>query len=266
MAMGTGYLDRIPIMRKLAMLIAAVMAVAFGVTGVITGLYGYRADHQSMERHLQILASAIGDNCSAALVFEDETAAAEVLSALASDHSITGALLMNARSETIATFPGDGQVAALQSGARDDGGWFSVSLRVNRVISVDGKTVGFLTIWANNDAILARSITQAVTRITAFAVAILIVLFVFGRMQRVLFAPMFELQETLRRVVRSRNYSIRAARSAEDELNDVIMAVNDLLAQTEELSRAMHAGDTAAVTTAAPHAPADAAPSAATTR
>ena len=82
MATRMAWLDRIPIKRKLAGLMVLVMTASFGVSALITGLYGYRADRRAMEHPLNVLTSAIGDNCAAALVFDDEAAASEVLSAL----------------------------------------------------------------------------------------------------------------------------------------------------------------------------------------
>jgi methyl-accepting chemotaxis protein len=188
-----------------------------------------------MQQHLHILASAIGDNCSAALVFDDEAAAAEILSALSFDKSVTRAVLTDPRSAVVARYP-----ASEGTGLVVDG-----SLRVDRAISVDGRTVGYLTIWAETDNIAAHTAMEGVVGITAFVVGILVVLLLYERMQRVLNAPLVELHDTIRRVVRSRNYAIRAERSAEDELNDVVMAVNDLLAQVEEQTAAARASNSA---------------------
>jgi methyl-accepting chemotaxis protein len=106
-------------------------------------------------------------------------------------------------------------------------------IRVDRRIVVDGKTVGYLSIRAENAAIVGRLATEAVIAITAFVLGVLVALFLFEKLNHTIMAPLVELHETLRRVVRSRNYSIRATRKADDELSDVVMAVNDLLAQVE---------------------------------
>lgn len=246
------WLDRVPLKRKLTVLLILVMTGSFGLAGIITGMNDYISDRKEMERHLHILASAIGDNCSAALVFNDEAAAAEVLSALSFDPSVTRAVLTDYESAVVARYPDHG--AAAETGP--DG-----LLRVDRAISVDGRTVGYLTIWSETDVLLTRAVTEAIVGITALAVGILLVLLLYERMQRVLTAPLVDLHDTIRRVVRSRNYSIRAERMADDELNDVVMAVNDLLAQVEgQTAAAASAEGSAPVTPAAP-APAETLPS-----
>ncbi len=231
MAARMAWLDRVPLKRKLAALMVLVMGASFGASALITGIYGYRADRRAMEHHLDILASAIGDNCSAALVFDDEAAAAEVLSALVSDGSITRAVLTDEHAVVVARFPAGQPGAEWPDGGH--GSLFEGELRADRSITVDGRTVGYLSIRAETAAILTRAATEAVVALTAFLVGVLVVLMLFERMQRLVTAPLVDLQETVRRVVRSRNYSLRAARSADDELNDVVMAVNDLLAQME---------------------------------
>lgn len=225
--MRAAWLDRIPLKRKLAAMMIAVMTAAFALSAAINGVYGYRSDRRAMEHHLNILASAIGDNCSAALVFDDEVAAAEVLSALEFDPSVTGAILTDARNVVVAKFRNGGS-------DMNGSGLLGNGKRVDRRIVVDGKTVGYLSIWAENDAIVGRLATEAVVAITAFLLGVLVALFIFEKMSHVVNAPLVDLHETLRKVVRSRNYSIRATRMADDELSDVVMAVNDLLAQVEE--------------------------------
>ena len=232
MATRTKWLDRVPLKRKLVVIMILVMAASFGLAGLINGMYDYLADRHEMKQHLHILASAVGDNCSAALVFNDEAAAAEVLSALSFDKSVTRAVLTNPQSVVVARYPdrpwSDSQAVG--------------PLRVDRAITVDERTVGYLTIWAETNDIAARAAMEGVVGITAFVLGILLVLILYERMQRVLNAPLIDLHETIRRVVRSRNYSIRAERAADDELNDVVMAVNDLLAQIEEQTSAGAAG------------------------
>jgi methyl-accepting chemotaxis protein len=119
-------------------------------------------------------------------------------------------------------------------------------MRVDRRILVEGDTVGYLTIWSETAEITTRLATSAVVAITAFVVATLVLLFVFDRMQPVLMAPLVDLHETIRRIVRTRDYSVRAKRTAADELNDVVVAFNDLLAQIEERDSAPAAAATPA--------------------
>ena len=225
--MRAAWLDKIPIKRKLAAIMVVVMTAAFALSAAISGVYGYHSDRRAMEHHLNILASAIGDNCSAALVFDDEAAAAEVLSALEFDQSITGAILTDGRNVVVAKFRNGG------SPVNGSGG-----IRVDRRIIVDGKTVGYLSIWSENAAIVGRMATEAVIAVTTFVLGVLVALLLFEKLHHTITAPLVELHETLRRVVRSRNYSIRASRSTDDELSDVVMAVNDLLAQVEETTSA----------------------------
>lgn len=217
--------------RKLTLIMIGVMAASFAVSSLIAGAYRYRSDRKAIEHHLVVLASAIGSNCSAALVFNDEAAASEVLSALQFDRSITCALLTDARSQPVASFgtcdasPGDPDTGANAKRGR---------IRIVQRIVADGKTLGYLTICGETSQVAERMANEAVISITAFVVGMLVVLMVFERMLRLLNAPLVELHETIRRVVRSRNYSLRATKVADDEIGDVVIAFNQLMGQIEE--------------------------------
>lgn len=219
----------IRIKRKLTLIIVAVMTVSFAISALVSGIYRYRADRAAVEHHLGVLASAIGANCSAALVFDDEKAALEVLSALQFDRSITCAVLTDERSTQLASFGNCGTDHEAHTIVKPERG----EIRVDQRIVVDGKTVGYLTIWGRTADINQRMANEAVVGITAFVVAVLFILMVFERMLRLLNSPLVELEETIRRVVRSRNYSVRATKVANDEIGDVVVAFNQLMEQIE---------------------------------
>ena len=214
--------------RKLTLIMIGVMAASFALSALIAGGYRYRSDRNAIEHHLSVLASAIGANCSAALVFNDEAAASEVLSALQFDRAITCAMLTDDRSKLVASFGNCAGSDGTASGPSAHG-----RIRVDQRIAVDGKTVGYLTIWGETSEVAERMANEAVVSVTAFALGVLVVLMVFERMLRLLNAPLLDLHETMRRVVRSRNYSIRAAKLADDEIGDVVVAFNQLMDQIE---------------------------------
>jgi methyl-accepting chemotaxis protein len=215
--------------RKLTLIMIGVMAASFAVSALMAGAYRYRSDRRAIEHHLSVLASAIGSNCSAALVFNDEAAASEVLSALQFDRSITCALLTDERSQRVASFGTCANVDDANADANAKHG----GIRIDQRIVAGGKIVGYLTLWGGTSQVAERMANEAVISITAFVVGVLVVLMVFERMLRLLNAPLVELHETIRRVVRSRNYSLRAAKVADDEIGDVVVAFNQLMEQLQ---------------------------------
>jgi len=215
--------------RKLTLIMIGVMAASFAVSTLMAGAYRYRSDRKTIEHHLSVLASAIGSNCSAALVFNDEAAASEVLTALQFDRSITCALLTDERSQRVASFGTCANVDDAKGDANAQGG----RIRIDQRIVADGKTVGYLTLWGETSQVTERMANEAVISITAFILGVLVVLMVFERMLRLLNAPLVEFHETIRRVVRSRNYSLRATKVADDEIGDVVVAFNQLMEQIE---------------------------------
>lgn len=219
------------IKRKLTLIMVGVMAVSFAVSSLIAGVYRYRSDRNDITHHLSVLASAIGANCSAALVFDDEAAASEVLSALQFDRSITCAMLTDESSKLVASFGNCGT-----PGSHDDENTARGHMRVDQRIEAGGRTVGYLTIWSETSAVSERMANEGVVSVTAFVLGVLVVMMVFERMLRLLNAPLVELYETVRRIVRTRNYGLRATKVADDEIGDLAVAFNQLMEQIEERS------------------------------
>jgi len=219
----------IRIKRKLTLIIIAVMTVSFAISALVAGIYRYRSDRAAVEHHLGVLASAIGANCSAAVVFNDESAAMEVLSALQFDRSITCAVLTDDRSLQLAAFGTCGTEHSSENADTQRG-----EVRVDQRIVVDGRTVGYLTIWGRTSDVTERMANEAVISITAFVVAILFVMMLLEYMLRLLNSPLVDLEETIRRALRGHNYSVRAVKLADDEIGDVVVAFNQLMDQIEE--------------------------------
>jgi methyl-accepting chemotaxis protein len=220
----------IRIKRKLTLIIIAVMTVSFTISAMVIGIYRYREDRAVIEHHLGVLASAIGANCSAALVFDDETAALEVLSALQSDHSITCAVLSDENSTKLASFGSCDPAHDAQTADKAEHG----EVRVDQRIVADGKTVGYLTIWGRTSEVTERMANDAVISVTAFVVGVIFIMMMLDRTLALLNAPLIELHETMRRALRARDYSVRANKVADDEIGDVAVAFNQLMDQIEQ--------------------------------
>jgi methyl-accepting chemotaxis protein len=109
-------------------------------------------------------------------------------------------------------------------------------MRVDQRIEAGGRTVGYLTIWSETSAVSERMANEGVVSVTAFVLGVLVVMMVFERMLRLLNAPLVELYETVRRIVRTRNYGLRATKVADDEIGDLAVAFNQLMEQIEERS------------------------------
>jgi two-component system, NtrC family, sensor kinase len=224
----------ISVKRKLTLIIIGVMAAAFALSTVIAESYRYRSDHNGLQHHLSVLASAVGANCSAALVFDDKAAAAEILSALQFDRAITCAILTDARSKEVASFGNCVTSSAVDAPLNPKDDPFTGHIRVDQRILADGKTVGYLTIWGRTNEITARMANEAVVSMTAFLLGVLAVMMIFERMLRLLNAPLVELHDTFRKILRSRDYSLRATKHGDDELGDLVVAFNQIMEQVEE--------------------------------
>ena len=79
----------ISITRKLTMIVMATSAAALLMAGAATIIYERVTFPRNLARHLASLADVVGNNSAAAILFNDETAAAETLQALKATPNIT---------------------------------------------------------------------------------------------------------------------------------------------------------------------------------
>jgi signal transduction histidine kinase len=221
--------------RKLTIVTLAVTAFSLGMSSLIKGLYVYRTARTGVVKNVTVLASVIGDNCAAALVFEDHAAAAEILGALAFNPSVVCARLVDVAGREFAAY-GDARLAsALQSPSsameRAAGGEL---LRINRTVFSGGEIVGTLSIGADMSELEQKLASDAIFGAATFLATMLVAMIVFRRLQRVITEPILRLEDSARRITRDKDYSIRTERSGNDEVGVLVDAFNEMLTEIEQ--------------------------------
>jgi signal transduction histidine kinase len=233
------------IANKLTMMNMMVSFVALLLAGISFFAYDQYTFRQSLIHTLSAQAQIIGYNSISALTFNDPQSAANTLAALRNSPSIASAGLFTPDRRPFAEYtraPGDETISIpnLPPGQLE-GYWFGAQhiILVRRIV-FEGKTVGLVYIRAD-----LREADQRLKRYAAIALIVLLVsmgvaMLVSRRFRRSVARPIIGLAETARLVSRDRNYSIRAAPTAEhDELAILIDAFNDMLRQIQERDSAL---------------------------
>ena len=199
-------------------------------------LFIYR---DSMIRILAIRADIIGTNSVSAILFNDETAAAETLAALKTDPHVVSAGIYTRDNQAFATYGrSDKQraVALLERFAdHADGHWFeSDGLILFRKIVFKGEPIGTVYIQSDLEEMNAR-IWQYLGIIAIVLLAASSVAFVISsRLQRRITQPLFHLVETAKTVSTEKDYSVRAVTDSKDEMGVLVNAFNEMLTQIQQ--------------------------------
>ncbi len=234
----------IPISSKLMiimMMTSCLSLVLACAVFVIHNQYDYR-DHLTQE--LNTTAGIIGDNCAAALSFEDPESAAKSLQTLVHLKSLVGAAIYDSDGKLFARYglakvPEQYEPSMM---ARNDRHFFGEYAEQFRNIELAGEVIGH--IYLRHDMSDLHQVRRDYLGI-AFVVLLVVSLIVWvvsSRLRRVISEPVASLAGVVAQVVKQKDFSVRAVKQGEDELGQLIDGFNGMLDRLQrrdsELERA----------------------------
>jgi len=218
------------------LLLAAVAFMAIDLVKMRTG----------MTRDLTVLANVIGRNSSAALAFNDEVTAREILGALRAESHITAASIYTVQGRHLASYPeqddGPRQDPMVDGdGSQDHGQRFAGTgtvyefhtdrLELYTPISLDGEIIGHLSMTSNLDQIHEQLLADSGVVGIILVISILIAWVLAAVLQASISAPVLSLARTMTEVKSRKDYSLRAEWTSNDELGMLTAGFNDMLNQ-----------------------------------
>jgi len=236
----------LPIRTKLRWILGVSVSVAVLLVSLVMTVYDRQSFRTRMSRELEIQADIIGSTCSAALVFEDRTVAGGILDALHANPSLVEACLYDASGRIFASF----QREETSSPPPNDVGtqrteFDATGMSVHRMVVFDGEQVGTIYLRKSLDSLQARFFNLVMIQIAAMVAALLLVLALSERLQRLITRPLVELLSVARRVSREQDFSLRAHRTSGDETGVLVDAFNEMLEQIRERTVAKEKADAA---------------------
>jgi two-component system, sensor histidine kinase and response regulator len=226
-----GRYRNLKVKHKLLIIIMFTAGVALWLACGAILTYDQVSKRSEMRGNLEVLAEIIGLNSTAALTFRDPRAAEEALSALkAMPHIVTACIYTGGRTP-FARYPDARDPAPpFHSPAT----WFEYGRLVTyRRIQLNGQDLG--TIYVASDL---KELRQ---RLGRFALVLLLILLGAGglalvlslRLQRVVSSPIAHLAAVAKSISTQKNYSVRATKSADDDLGRLIESFNAMLSEIE---------------------------------
>jgi PAS domain S-box-containing protein len=233
----------LPIRHKLTLIIMITCSVALLLAGVTMVLHHVSEERKGTVRNLSTLADIIGSNSTAALSFEDRTAATEILGALSANGDVLSAALYRINGTIFAGYVDTGAQALLGERAPVEMAprFAQGHLVLGRPIVLDGERIGSVFLESGLSTMREHLRAYIYIKIAIIAGALAVAMVLSWRLQRVISQPIGHLAETARMVAVEKNYSVRAVRRSGDDLGLLIDAFNDMLVQIQERDGALRA-------------------------
>ena len=231
----SGLWGKLSIRRKLTLITMSACGAAMVAACSCFGVYDLLSVRLSLIEQMQTQAAIIAGNSTASLTFADPNDAAGTLSGFRNEPQIQAACLFTADGKLLASYLRQQTlVPSLPSAPGADGARFDAGhLEVCRPVMLDGKRLGTVYLRSDLHRLYARIRQYALTLIGVFAAAYALALVLVRRLQRGISGPLLHLAETARAVSARKDYSIRAAKTNEDEIGLLTDAFNDMVHQVE---------------------------------
>lgn len=195
---------------------------------------------QSLIRTLSAQAQIIGYNSVSAILFNDPQSAQRTLEALRSSTNVASAGILTLDRRPFAQYNRDqnGEVTELPplSAERIETYRFgSTHVTLMREILSEGKTIGFVYIRADLGELDRRLRRYGLISFGVSLISLLAALLISAGFRKSVAQPIVQLAETVRRVSRDRDYSLRVAPNREqNELGVLIDAFNEMLREIQQ--------------------------------
>src|SRR6185295_4845918 len=213
----TMFLGNVPIRRKLmaAFLLTSGAVLFFTCASFVT--YEVITLRKGMVSGLATRAEIIAANSTAALAFQNEADATDVLNALKTDVRIMAACLYDAKGKIFARYPATTPVGAFPAGPGESG-YHGDYFEIFRPVVQGDRTLGVVYLKSDLTALTDRYHAYGWLALAIFVGSLLLAYLLSRLLQNQISKPILALAETARAISNHRDFSVRAKKLSDDEL------------------------------------------------
>ena len=229
------------IQRKQTLIIMGTTGVALLLACTAFVLHEILTFRTQLSQSVGTLAEVVGENCSAALDFNDPKEASSTLAALTAEPQIAAAFIFRRDGKVFASYIRPEHrmpTPRLQKPGQEFEG---DHLHLYREIVVKGDPVGSIYVKSDLTVLWQRLTRYLQIAALVFGVSALVALLLSNRLQRIISGPILHLAQIARTVATERSYTVRAHKQSNDELGDLVDVFNRMLAQIQERDFALQA-------------------------
>lgn len=195
---------------------------------------------RELAERVTILADAIGNNCAAAIDFNDPKTAGDTLAALRADDNIVSACVYARDGRMFAAYQRDATSTFAPPAVQSTGQEFTGDeFHLFRAIHQQGEVVGTIFVASDLQDISARLMSYVQIVGVVFLTSLLAAVLLASRLQRLVSDPILHLAQAARTVAHDKNYSVRATKQSNDEIGQLVDGFNEMLGQIQARDTAL---------------------------
>jgi len=225
--------------RKLTVIPMVTTTVTLAVAGLLYLTFDFFSLRRDLKHDLGLLAETLGTTSEAAVIFNDEAAATQIVRSLSLKPNVVAAFLYGTNDQLLIEYDRDSTPGAAISRPAATLAMTSGLLVEERPIVVNGQRAGRIVIYADQEELRARLRRAATIGALVVLVSLAIGLLLSSTLQRLISEPVVHLADTSRRISEDKDYSVRATVTSGDELGVLTQAFNEMLDQIESRDRAL---------------------------
>lgn len=233
------HLRDMPIRRKLMVIILLISGVVTLLTCAAFFAHEFLNFRQATVRQLSTLGEIMAANSTAALAFENQDDAREILSALKAERHVVAAGLYDRKGRLFSMYPETLAPGAVPATPAEGGYRFVESSLIGYqpVVQKD-RRLGTLYLEFDTGIIMQQWIWGSLQITLAVMAVVLLVAYALSRtLQKQISQPILNLAETARAISERHDYSVRAVKLGDDELGRLTDAFNQMLSEIHALNR-----------------------------
>ncbi|HEY5748716.1 MAG TPA: ATP-binding protein [Chryseolinea sp.] len=230
-----------PIQQKLMKVIMLTSGAVLLLTCASFFAYELVTFRQSSIRQLSTLGEIIATNSTAALAFDDSTAANEILSALKAERHVVAACLYDADGKLFSSYRANAQQGAFPAAPETDGYQFTDAYFGGYQSVVQGdKRLGTLYLKSDTGAMYERLRLYGSIAVLVVALSFLLAYLLSKNLQHGITTPILALAETAKAISDRQDYSVRAVKQVDNEVGVLTDAFNQMLTRIQEQNLALN--------------------------
>ncbi|MEX0828177.1 MAG: CHASE sensor domain-containing protein, partial [Haliea sp.] len=196
----------LPIAQKLAVTFILTTVTALALATFFYAYTSWQHEKDTAKTELLAVANLIGTNSTAALAFDDATAAQESLSTLRTVPGILHGVLYDKNGEVLARFDRDStgrDVGDIQGQQVND----AIDYQVSSPVELENDIIGKVVLYASLEPRIQQLLDNVIMVLLASVTSLTIALLVAWRLQKSITNPVSQLAEVMQRVTRNNDYA-----------------------------------------------------------
>ena len=225
---------------KIVSIIILVTTIALVLAGTIFFAYDKKQFEKRTINDLSILSQVIGNNSTAAITYNDQETANEILNSLRAEKQVKHASIIVNQNDTLAIYKKDKNFKPDKLITPKDTNYFSKNdLFIQRSILLNNDTIGRIAIQSSLEEYKQRMKNFfniiAIILLTALGIAVLLSL----KLQQLISRPIMSLADAMEVVSKDKDFSVRLQEKGKDEINELISGFNTMLSQIQQQNTAL---------------------------